>query len=351
MSIPAAIIGATGYVGGEALRLLGAHPRFELAAAVSDSRAGQTIAQTFPHLSAQVGDTAFAAHANWIEQLDSGSDVAVFSTMPHGKSAATIADALERLAQRNITAHVVDASADFRYSSLEAYEAVYGAGHGAPELIGEFASGLPEHVAGKPAEHVGNPGCFATAMLLASVPLLASGYTDEHLFITGITGSTGSGRSPSDGTHHPERHSNLYAYKPLGHRHAPEVAEMAAAASGVAPRLHFVPHSGPFTRGIYANVQAKLVKSAAADDVRDCFLKAYADCPFVRVVDGTPRVKNVVASNYAELGVAVDDDVVLVMSTIDNLVKGAAGGAMQWMNRLWGLPDSTGLEAVAPAWT
>ncbi len=351
MSIPAAILGATGYVGGEALRLLGAHPEFELAAAVSDSRAGQPIAATFPHLAAQVGDTRFAAHADWAENLDAGSNVAVFSTMPHGKSAATIADALERLAARNITAHVVDASADFRYASLDAYEAVYGAGHGAPDLIGQFASGLPEHVTGKPAEHVGNPGCFATAMLLASVPLLASGLTDKHLFITGITGSTGSGRSPSDGTHHPERHSNLYAYKPLGHRHAPEVAEMATAATGVEPKLHFVPHSGPFTRGIYANVQARLLKPASADEVRDHFQQAYGDCPFVRVVDGTPRIKNVVASNYAEIGVAVDDDVVLVMSTIDNLVKGAAGGAMQWMNRLWDLPDSTGLEAVAPAWT
>ncbi len=351
MSIQAAILGATGYVGGEALRLLGAHPTFELAAAVSDSRAGDAIAQTFPHLAAQVGDASFASHADWAEAIDAGSDVAVFSTMPHGKSAATIADALERLAARNITAHVVDASADFRYSSQAAYEAVYGPIHGAPQLIEQFASGLPEHVAGKPAEHVGNPGCFATSMLLAAVPLLASGLTDEHLFVTGITGSTGSGRSPSAGTHHPERHSNLYAYKPLSHRHAPEVAEMTAAASGVTPKLHFVPHSGPFTRGIYANVQARLKGATSVDDVRAVFEKAYGDSPFVRIVDGTPRVKNVVASNYAEIGVAVDDDVVLVMSTIDNLVKGAAGGAMQWMNRLWDLPDTAGLEAVAPAWT
>lgn len=351
MSIPTAILGATGYVGGETLRLLGAHPTFELAAAVSDSRAGQAIAQTFPHLAAQLADTNFSAHSNWVEQLDTGSEVAVFSTMPHGTSAGTIADALERLAARNVNAHVVDASADFRYATLDAYTAVYGDGHGAPSLIEEFASGLPEHVAGKPAEHIGNPGCFATAMLLAAVPLLASGLSDEHLFITGITGSTGSGRSPSDGTHHPERHSNLYAYKPLGHRHAPEVAEMTAAATGVTPKLHFVPHSGPFTRGIYANVQAKLSRPASADDVRARFADAYANCPFVRVVEGTPRIKHVVASNYAEIGVAVDNDVVLVMSTIDNLVKGAAGGAMQWMNRLWDLPDTTGLSAVAPAWT
>lgn len=351
MTIQAAILGATGYVGGEALRLLGVHPTFQLAAAVSDSRAGQAIAETFPHLAAQVSDTGFASHADWVESLDSGSDVAVFSTMPHGKSAATIADALERLAARNITAHVVDASADFRYSSQAAYEAVYGPIHGAPALVEQFASGLPEHVAGKPAEHIGNPGCFATAMLLAAVPLLASGISDEHLFITGVTGSTGSGRSPSPGTHHPERHSNMYAYKPLSHRHAPEVAEMATAASGVQPKLHFVPHSGPFTRGIYANVQARLTGAASAEEVRAVFEKAYADSPFVHVVGGTPRLKNIVASNYAEIGVAVDDDVVLVMSAIDNLVKGAAGGAVQWMNRLWDLPDTTGLEAVAPAWT
>lgn len=351
MTIPAAILGATGYVGGETLRLLSRHPQFDIAAAVSDSRAGTPVADTFPHLAPVTGRLAFADHAGWIEQLDSGSMLALFSTMPHGLSAASIAQALERLAARDIDVHVVDASADFRFPTQAGYEAVYGTEHGAPALFAEFSSGVPEQVDGAPTPHIGNPGCFASAMLLASVPLLASGLAEEHLFVSGITGSTGSGRSPSDGTHHPERHSNLYAYKPLAHRHAPEVCALADAATGITPKLHFVPHSGPFARGIYVDVQARLKGSADIDSLRAAFAKAYGDSPFVRLVDGMPKLKNIVASNYVEIGIAIDEDVVLVSCAIDNLVKGAAGGAVQWMNRLWGFADETGLTDTGPAWT
>ena len=351
MSIQTAVLGATGYVGGELLRLLSAHPDFDVAAAVSESRAGSDVGDAFPHLGSAYADTRFASHRDWVEQLDSGSSLALFSAAPHGTSAAMIAEAIDRAAARNMTVHVVDASADFRYADRQAFESVYGIEHGAPDLIEQFSSGLPEHVPGSPTPHIGNPGCFATAMLLGVVPLLKSGVTDEHLFISGITGSTGSGRSASAGTHHPERHSNLYSYKALDHRHAPEVTAMAKTASGVEPKLHFVPHSGPYARGIHATIHARLATAASRDDVLAEFSKLYADQPFVRVVDGAPRLKNVVASNYAEIGVAVDDDAVVAMVAIDNLVKGAAGGALQWMNRLWGLADTVGLEATPPAWT
>ncbi len=169
--------------------------------------------------------------------------------------------------------------------------------------------------------------------------------------MTGITGSTGSGRSPQPGTHHPERHSNLYAYKPLSHRHAPEIAALSEAASGRQALVHFVPHSGPFARGIHVTVQAKASQRVSDSQLRSAFESAYADSPFVSVVAGTPRLKSVVGSNYCQLGVACTDDAVVVMSVIDNLVKGAAGGALQWMNRLWGLPETTGLATAAPGWT
>ncbi len=351
MTIQAAVLGATGYVGGEFLRLLASHPDFELAAAVSDSRAQTPIAETFPHLKGAYPDAMFASHEDWIEHLDTGSSLALFSAAPHGMSAAMIAEAMARAAARNIKTHVVDASADFRYADRDAFKAVYSIDHGAPELLDQFSSGLPEHVSGAPTPHIGNPGCFATAMLLGAVPLLASGLVDDHLFISGITGSTGSGRTASAGTHHPERHSNLYAYKALEHRHAPEVAAMAKAASGTLPKLHFVPHSGPYARGIHATIHARLKSSASRNDMLQNFDETYAGQPFVRLVDGTPRLKNVVASNYAEIGVAVDNEAVVAMVAIDNLVKGAAGGAVQWMNRLWNLDDARGLETAAPAWT
>jgi N-acetyl-gamma-glutamyl-phosphate reductase len=247
--------------------------------------------------------------------------------------------------------HVVDSSADFRFAQQSAWEAVYKTDHGAPELLDQFACALPEHVDTIDVPHVGHPGCFATASTLATVPLIRSGLTAAEVFISGITGSTGSGKTPVAGTHHPERNSNLYAYKPLAHRHAPEVEALAEAASGRPTRVHFVPHSGPFARGIHVTVQAKANQAVSASELREVFNEAYADAPFVQVVDGTPRIKNVVASNYCHIGVAADGDTVVVMAAIDNLVKGAAGGAVQWMNRLWGLPETAGLAMSAPGWT
>ena len=231
------------------------------------------------------------------------------------------------------------------------FESVYAIEHGAPDLLEHFQCGLPEQVVDTKVRHIGHPGCFATAILLASVPLLAAGVTNNELFVTGVTGSTGSGKSPQAGTHHPERHSNLYAYKALAHRHTPEIVRLAAAATGVEANINFVPHSGPFARGIYATVQAKTSRDITQDELQNIYPSAYADAAFVDVVDGMPKLKNVVASNHCQIGVAASGDTVVVMSAIDNLVKGAAGGAIQWMNRLWGLPETTGLLAPAPAWT
>lgn len=344
------VLGATGYVGGELLRLIAAHPHFELAAAVSESRAGDPIADVFPHLTPAFGDAPFVAHGSWLEQLTEGSQLALFSAAPHGASAAMIATILDAAASRNMDVHVVDASADFRYSDAKAYEEVYGVPHGAPGLLANFACAIPEHLSATDARHVGHPGCFATAILLATVPLLQSGLTEPELFVTGITGSTGSGRSPQPGTHHPERHSNLYAYKPLAHRHAPEIENLAAAA-GREAKINFVPHSGPYARGIFATVQAKAIREISVAQLRAAFDAAYGDSPFVRIVDSSPKLKNVVASNMVEIGFSVTGDTVVVMCAIDNLVKGAAGGAMQWMNRLFGQPETAGLTSLAPAWT
>jgi N-acetyl-gamma-glutamyl-phosphate reductase len=350
-TIQAVVLGATGYVGGELLRLLAAHPDLPLAAAVSASRNGEAIATTFPNLAGTYGNECFVGHDEWLDKLDAGSKLALFSAAPHGASAALVANALKAAAEKDITVHVVDSSADFRYTNQLDYEVVYGMEHGAPDLLAEFQSGVPEHVADVQAAHIGHPGCFATAVLLAIVPLLRSGLAESEVFVTGITGSTGSGRSPQPGTHHPERHSNLYAYKPLAHRHSPEIAGLAEAASGRETTVHFVPHSGPFARGIHATVQAKSNQRVSIEQLTDVYHRAYVDSLFVEVISGTPRLKDVVASNHCRIGIATADDSVVVMSVIDNLVKGAAGGSVQWMNRLWGLPEATGLTATAPGWT
>lgn len=350
-SIPAVILGASGYVGGELLRLVAAHPGFELVAAVSDNGAGQPIGNLFPHLASTFGPTTFVAHTSWLDEVGTGGQLALFSAAPHGASASVIAAAIRACEDRNVEVHVVDSSADFRYADQAVYESVYKTTHGAPDRLGEFRCAVPEHVSGIDAAHIGHPGCFATASLLAVVPLMQSGLTDADVFISGITGSTGSGKSPQPGTHHPERNSNLYAYKPLAHRHAPEVAALAEAASGRKTAVHFVPHSGPFARGIHVTVHAATNSAVSEDELRKVYTDAYVNAPFVQVVNGTPRIKDVVASNHCHIGVAADNGAVVVMAAIDNLVKGAAGGAIQWMNRLWGLPETAGLDMPAPGWT
>jgi N-acetyl-gamma-glutamyl-phosphate reductase len=289
-----------------------------------------------------VGRDTLAEHLN--------GKVAVFSAAPHGASAPMISELIAMAKAQDCEINVVDASADFRFTSASAWEAVYGQPHGAPDLISEFATGLPEHVDASAKQHVGHPGCFATAMLLSIVPLLKLDLAESTVGAMGITGSTGSGRTPIATTHHPYRHANLYAYKPLEHRHAPEVVEMCASASGTEATLNFVPHSGPFARGIHMTVQATLKKSVSAAEVKQQFADFYKAHPFVTVVDGTPRLKDVVGTNHAQIGIAVNGNALVVFCAIDNLVKGAAGGALQWMNRLLGLPETSGLEAVAPGW-
>jgi N-acetyl-gamma-glutamyl-phosphate reductase len=276
---------------------------------------------------------------------------ALFSAAPHGVSAGIVDRLLRAAAQARTQVHCVDISADFRYASQEAYEVVYKHPHGAPARIREFTCAVPEHLKRSPTPHIAHPGCFATATLLASVPLLALGLTDARLFVTGITGSTGSGRKPVEGTHHPLRHGDLYSYGALSHRHVPEIAACAKQATGVEARFNFVPHSGPFARGIHVTVQARLKNSLSTSQALEALRDYYKDCPFVRVAEAAPRVKEVAASNYSHLSAVTNDDSIAVMSVLDNLNKGAAGGAIQWMNRLLGIPETTGLTAPAPGWT
>ncbi|MGB5354613.1 MAG: N-acetyl-gamma-glutamyl-phosphate reductase [Woeseia sp.] len=349
--IPTAVLGATGYVGGELLRLLGTHPAFELRAAVSTSQSGETVASVFPALAPVYRELRFCSVDDCEAMLNDVDELALFSSAPHGASAALVARLLVSAKQKNVTVHVVDSSADFRYTDKEKYAAIYGQPHDAPELLNQFAQGVPEHVPAWQAAHVGHPGCFATAAMLAAVPLCVSQADIQSIFISGVTGSTGSGRAPSPGTHHPERHSNMYAYKPLAHRHAPEIADGIRLAGGGDVRVNFVPHSGPFTRGIHITLQAELASPMSASTLRAIYDRYYENSVFVQRVDGTPKIKNVVTSNHCHIGVAAEGSSVVVMSAIDNLVKGAAGGAVQWMNRLWSLPEHSGLMAVAPAWT
>ena len=355
MKIPALVLGGTGYVAGELLRLLSMHPNFNLVGVLSDGSPGTRIGQAFGHLAAVYPDTEFMSLEATTAALTSNTDVALFCAAPHGAAAALIDQLLAAAEKAGTRVRVVDISADYRFRDAAAYQKVYGHAHGAPQRLAQFTCALPEHLATLTTPHVAHPGCFSTATLLAVVPLLAMGLVQPEIFVSAVTGSTGSGRKPTEGTHHPLRHSDMHAYNALAHRHGPEIRACALAASGVDAHIAFVPHSGPFARGIHATVQATLRKSMDSAQViaalREFYRAAPSGSPFVQILDRSPRIKEVAASNYAQLSAASNGHTVAVLSAIDNLNKGAAGGAVQWMNRLFGLPETTGLRAAAAGWT
>jgi N-acetyl-gamma-glutamyl-phosphate reductase len=345
------VLGGKGLVAGELLRLIAAHPQLELAGCLSDGSPGESVAGAFPHLSAAYPDTLFQSHAQIAALLRRAPAPALFGAAPHGISASLIDTLLTVAEQAGNNPHVVDISADFRYSSAAEYQAVYPHAHGAPARLAQFTCAVPEHLRTLQTPHVSHPGCFATAILLAIVPLLALDLIEPQLFVSAVTGSTGSGRNPTEFTHHSMRHGDLYAYGVLAHRHVPEIVACARAATGTAVQLAFVPHSGPFARGIHATVQAVLKRPIERARLQAQLRDYYAHSAFVTVGDDPPRLKDIVASNYARLGVATDGRTVVVLTVLDNLNKGAAGGAVQWMNRLLGFAEDTGLTVPAAGWT
>ncbi len=345
MTTPCLVLGATGYVGGEFLRLIAGHSELTLQAAVARSNAGELIADQFEHLATTYPSETFVEYDHAISTLSDGP-LAVFSALPHAQAALQLAPLIERA-----ETHVVDASADFRFADADAFASIYGQPHPVPNLIDRFARGVPEFVAQGEHPHASQPGCFATAMQLALVPALALGWSDGHFFANGVTGATGAGKTPIATTHMPERHANLFAYKALAHRHAPEVVAQVAAAVDQTPTLHFVPHAGPFARGIHMTVMATAKTDSDSAALTAALTDFYESHSFVTVSTTAPRLKQVVGSNHARISVARDDEAICITVVIDNLLKGAAGGAMQWMNRLNGWPESLGLDTAAVGWS
>lgn len=347
---PVVILGGTGYVAGELLRLVLGHPELELAASVSTSQAGEPIAATFPHLAPVLGDTGFASYEDARAAITRAPHSVLLSAAPHGESATIIGELLDHAASAGARLTVVDASADFRFADADAFAAVYGKPHPRPELLAQFTCAVPEHARAAETAHAAHPGCFATSMLLGIVPLVAAGIAEPAFNVSAVTGSTGAGRTPRATTHHPERQSNLFAYQAMIHRHQPEVVALAEAATGRPLELKFVPHSGPFARGIHATLFAPLAAPASSAEAIAALASYYTESPLVQVGQELPRMKDVAGSCHASLSARVEGDTVVVCSVIDNLLKGAAGGCLQWLNRLLGLPESTGLTAPSVGW-
>lgn len=352
--VPVVVLGGSGYVAGELLRLLAQHPDLLPFAAISESRAGEAVEDAFPHLRGALRGLRFRPAAQLADAVrGAGQRVAIASAAPHGASAPLLDAALAAAEEAGATAHAVDLSADFRFPTPGGWEAVYGHPHPRPGRIAEFHCAVPELAPAPPAIdglHAAHPGCFTTAVVLAAAPLLALGLIEPWVHVTAVTGSTGSGRTPGPTTHHPERHANLVAYQPLVHRHEAEMRRLLGRASGGEVEVLFVPHSGPFARGIHATLHARLRGPRPAAEIAARIAEFYAGAPFLEVRPEPPRLRDVVGTNRCLLGVATRDDALVAFSALDNLVKGAAGGAVQWMNRQWGFEETSGLVQPGLGW-
>jgi N-acetyl-gamma-glutamyl-phosphate reductase common form len=346
---PAIVLGGSGYVAGEFLRLIAAHPQLTLGGVVSTSQAGEPVAKTFPHLGPAYPRDLFVSIDAVLDKLGTAPHWLVLSAAPHGASAQLVERLLAATNAAGVTTTIVDASADFRFADAGAWAKVYGHEHAAPKLLPEFTCALPEHLGKIETPHAAHPGCFATTMLLGLVPLAAAGLADEFN-VSAVTGSTGAGRTPRETTHHPVRQSNLFAYQALKHRHDPEVRALVKAATGRDIDLRFVPHSGPFARGIHATIFARARERVTQSQVVEALTEFYRGAEFVKIEPEPPRLKDIATTNYSALHALVDGDTIVVCSVLDNLLKGAAGGSVQWANRLLGLPENLGLTAPAPGW-
>jgi N-acetyl-gamma-glutamyl-phosphate reductase len=334
--IKVGIEGGAGFTGGELIRILVNHPKAEIVGVTSSTFPGQPVFMAHPNLRGRT-ELRFTQKLPY-EKLD-----VLFMAGGHGDAMQTIPAIIRKAGKLR----VIDLSGDFRLKDPALYPSWYARKHKAPEYLKKFTYGLVELNRGslKKARLVANPGCFATAAALALGPLAKAGATGT-VAVTAVTGSSGSGASPSLVTHHPTRAANMRAYKPFRHQHVPEVEQVLQQQAGgkKTMNLSLVPVSGPFTRGIYAVCQAELPKGWTAETVKDAYRKAYKDCTFVRLVEEPPSLNAVNGSNHCDVYVTVQQGRVGVISAIDNLVKGAAGQAVQNMNVMLGLDERTGLD-------
>lgn len=340
-----AILGASGYTGAELLRLLLNHPSVTIATLTADRAAGQGIEAVFPHL----GGFGLPALIR-IEDLDLDAVDIVFCALPHGVTQTVIADLLGRRPQLKI----IDLSADFRLADPATYAEWYGHAHQALDLQQEAVYGLSEvhrdAIAG--ARLVANPGCYTTTAELPLIPLIAAGQIDpDDIIIDAKSGVSGAGRALKQGSLFTEVAEGVHAYGIGKHRHGPEIEQELSLAAGRPVAITFTPHLMPMNRGILATIYVRLAGGAGAEGLRDTLAAHYAGAAFVQVLPfgETPATRDVRGTNLCRIGVCADRRAgrAILVSATDNLVKGAAGQAVQNMNLMCGLDESAGLRQVA----
>lgn len=340
MSFTASVAGASGYAGGELLRLLLAHPDFTIGAVAAGSKAGLSLGEVHPQLPALAHRQLIAADADSL-----AADI-VFLALPHGESAALVR-------HMSPDQRVVDLGADFRLADEAQWKAYYNDSH-----AGKWLYGMPE-IPGtrdqiRAATQVANPGCYPTAVSLAMAPLLAAGLIDTAVVVVAASGTSGAGRTPSDALMASQVIGSMSTYKVGGvHQHTPEIEQVLSHAAGETVRVSFTPLLAPMPRGILATSSAELADGVTTEVLRECLHAAYAREPFISVLPpgAWPQTSSTIGSNAVHVQVAADPHSgrAIVVSALDNLVKGAAGQALQNANLMLGLEETTGLTSAGVA--
>jgi len=327
------IFGGSGYGGSELLRILLVHPNVELAFVTANEQAGKPVSEVHRNL---LGLTDL----NFIQAPAEVSGVdCVFLALPHGQAM----DIVPRLPH---DVKVIDLSGDFRLRDQSVFEKHYKQPHTAMAAQAEFVYGLTEtnRDAVRTARLVANPGCFATATLLGLAPLVANHLLSGRVVVDAKTGSSGSGAKAAANTHHPQRMNSFYAYKPFTHQHVPEIEQELEHIGDWTNELVFMTHSLPVARGIFASIYAEAKRELKEAELREIYADYYRDSFFVRLVNGSPDINWVKTTNFCDLGFAARGKQLVIFSAIDNLVKGAAGQAVQNMNLMFGLDETTALK-------
>lgn len=338
--IRVSVIGASGYAGCELVRLLAGHPDVTIVRLASHSQVGEHIQSMYPGL-ASLNLPAFSEILP--DEMALESDV-VFTSMPHGNDA--VISALCKYTK------VIDLSGDYRYLDVQVYEKWYQVPHGNPELLKQSVYGMPElhREQIKGARLVGNPGCYTTCSILALAPLVKMGLADSSSFIiNALSGATGAGRGLTTDTHFCELNQNAKAYKIAAHRHTSEIEQELSLLAGKSLKVSFTPHLVPLNRGILATCYANLLPGVTALQVENAYRTFFASEPFVRLQKQPPEIKHVVGSNFLDIGWVLDARLnrLVVVAALDNLIKGAAGQAVQNMNLMFSLPETAGLPVAA----
>jgi N-acetyl-gamma-glutamyl-phosphate reductase len=329
------IFGGSGYGGSELLRILLTHPHAELVFVTANEQAGKPVAEVHRNLYG-LTDLNFVTAPDKLDDVD-----CVFLALPHGQAMAIVP---------GLPAPVkaIDLSGDFRLRDQSVFEKHYKQPHTAMPTQAEFVYGLTEtnREAVREARLIANPGCFATATLLGLAPLVANHLLHGRVVVDAKTGSSGSGAKAAANTHHPQRMNSFYAYKPFTHQHVPEIEQELEQVGDWTSELVFMTHSLPVARGIFASIYAETNREVAEDELRGIYADYYRDSFFVRLVKGSPDINWVKTTNFCDIGFAVRGKQVVVFSALDNLVKGAAGQAVQNMNLMFGLDETTGLKLI-----